>query len=125
MTREEENVALIQRVVVDVFTNRDIGAVERYFAEDYKQHNPDVGDGRKGLLEALPTFPKCDLEWGITVAQGDFVVTRSRVTGWRSYPVIVFDMFRVLNGKIAEHWDVVQEEVPTKSGRPMFDPNEK
>jgi predicted SnoaL-like aldol condensation-catalyzing enzyme len=119
-----ENIALIKKVVVDVFTNLNADAVEQYFAEDYQQHNPDVGDGRKGLLEALPNFPKCHLEYGHIIAQGDMVVTHSRVTGWFPKPVIVFDMFRIANGKIAEHWDVVQEEVPTKSGRGMFAPRE-
>lgn len=46
-----------------------------------------------------------------------------RYTGFGPKPIIAVDIFRVAEGKLAEHWDVLQEEVPaeaTASGRPMF-----
>ena len=51
-------------------------------------------------------------EPGIMVEENDIVITHSLVHGWGPKPVIVVDIFRLDDGKIAEHWDVVQEEIP-------------
>jgi predicted SnoaL-like aldol condensation-catalyzing enzyme len=56
------------------------------------------------------------------IAEGDLVVAHSRVLGWAPTPVVIADIFRIEDGRIAEHWDVVQEEVPAKdsvNGNPM------
>jgi hypothetical protein len=45
------------------------------------------------------------------VAEGDFVAIHGRYFGWGPRPMVAVDIFRVANGKIAEHWDVMQEEV--------------
>ena len=49
---------------------------------------------------------------GLVVADGDYVIIHGRYIGWGSKPLVAVDIFRVANGKIAEHWDVMQEEVP-------------
>jgi predicted SnoaL-like aldol condensation-catalyzing enzyme len=57
------------------------------------------------------------------VAEGDLVMIRGRYTGWAPKPVVAVDIFRVVDGKLVEHWDVLQEEVPassTANGNPMF-----
>jgi predicted SnoaL-like aldol condensation-catalyzing enzyme len=62
-------------------------------------------------------------EPGLVVAEGDYVMLHARITGLGPKPIIGVDIFRIADGKIAEHWDVLQEEVPaaeTKSGRSMF-----
>jgi predicted SnoaL-like aldol condensation-catalyzing enzyme len=46
-----------------------------------------------------------------------------RYTGWGPKPMVAVDIFRIQDGKLAEHWDVLQEEVPAgaaKGGRSMF-----
>ncbi|MFC8093440.1 hypothetical protein [Streptomyces sp. NPDC057301] len=46
-----------------------------------------------------------------------------RYTGYAAKPLVAVDIFRIEGGKLAEHWDVLQEEVPagdTKSGRSML-----
>jgi predicted SnoaL-like aldol condensation-catalyzing enzyme len=46
-----------------------------------------------------------------------------RYSGWAEKPLVAVDIFRVVDGALVEHWDVMQEEVPasaTKSGNPMF-----
>jgi predicted SnoaL-like aldol condensation-catalyzing enzyme len=51
------------------------------------------------------------------------VMVHGRYVGFGPKPMIAVDIFRVANGKLAEHWDVLQEEVPasaTASGNPMF-----
>ena len=69
-----------------------------------------------------PTFT---YEPGMVVAEGDLVMIHGRHSGWRPKPVIAVDIFRVKDGKLVEHWDGMQEEVPaseTKSGNAMFEP---
>ncbi len=57
------------------------------------------------------------------VAQGDLVMAHGRYTGWGPKPMVAVDIFRIEAGRVAEHWDVMQEEVPaseTASGNGMF-----
>ena len=59
----------------------------------------------------------------MAVAEGNLVMVHGRYVGFGPKPMIAVDIFRVANGKVAEHWDVLQEEVPestTASGNPMF-----
>jgi predicted SnoaL-like aldol condensation-catalyzing enzyme len=51
-------------------------------------------------------------------------MVHGRFTGNTPKPQIAVDIFRVIDGKITEHWDVLQEEVDSASGNPMFDPDE-
>jgi len=67
--------------------------------------------------------PDFRYEPGMTTASEDFVMAHGRYTGWGPKPMVAVDIFRVENGKVAEHSDVMQEEVPaeqTTSGNPMF-----
>jgi len=94
-------------------------AVSRYLHSSYRQHNPGAGDGAgpfiafvKGFVKA---FPDLHVDFKRMVAEGDLVVVHSHLTlkpGDRGSAVV--DIFCLENGKIAEHWDVVQE-VPEKS----------
>jgi len=62
-------------------------------------------------------------EPGLVMADGDYVSIHGRYTGWGPKPMIAVDIFRVANGKIAEHRDVMQEEVPaaqSANGNSMF-----
>ena len=62
-------------------------------------------------------------EPGLVMADGDYVSVHGRYTGWGPKPMIAVDVFRVANGRIAEHWDVLQEEVPaaqSANGNSMF-----
>jgi predicted SnoaL-like aldol condensation-catalyzing enzyme len=57
------------------------------------------------------------------VAEGDYVMIHGRYTGLGDTPRIAVDIFRVVDGKVVEHWDVLQEELPaesTTSGNSMF-----
>jgi predicted SnoaL-like aldol condensation-catalyzing enzyme len=48
-----------------------------------------------------------------------------RYTNWAPKPLVAVDIFRIVDGKLVEHWDVMQEEVPvekTANGNPMFTP---
>ena len=81
-----------------------------------KRHRSD-----QGALGNLPADFK--YEPGLVVAEGDFVTIHGRYFGWGPKPMVAVDIFSVANGKIAEHWDVMQEEVPaaqTASGNSML-----
>jgi len=91
---------------------------EKYMAETYMQHNPNVPTGRKGFLEFFSKFKKpqpiVDTIKGpllAVVAEGDLVIlsfarqlTDPNDPG-KKYFTTSFEMLRVENGKIAEHWD--------------------
>jgi predicted SnoaL-like aldol condensation-catalyzing enzyme len=121
---EEANKALVLDVVTSVFIKRDASILDRSFGESYIQHNPAVPNGReaiRGLIGALG--PDFKYEPGMIAASGDIVMIHGRYTGWAPKPMVAVDIFRILDGKVVEHWDVMQEEVPaaqTKNGNPMF-----
>ncbi|NMO51483.1 SnoaL-like domain-containing protein [Actinoplanes sp. TBRC 11911] len=119
------NKSTARKAMDELFNQRDITAVERYFADDYIQHNPMIADGRDGLIELLPTLPE-DFRYTMLRAfeDGDHVIALARIGGYLpDGDAAVVDVFRFEDGRIAEHWDVVQAYVPddrTVSGHPML-----
>lgn len=123
---ETENKELVVKAVTGLFIDHDAAVVDQYWGEDYIQHNPMFPNGRdviKGFAANPP--PGFKYEMGAVAADGDLVIVRGRYTGFAPKPMVAMDMFRVADGKIVEHWDILQEEVPagkTASGNPMFEP---
>jgi len=104
--------------VDDILVNGRIDKLTGYFGERYLQHNPHIADDLSGLGAALEAMAK----QGITMkyhrihqvlGEGDFalVVSEGEFGG---KPTSFYDLFRVENGKIAEHWDTI-EEIPARS----------
>ena len=122
---QDENKKLVSNAMYELFVTRDAEkAVRLYFGKPYFQHNPMIPDGADDLPKVVASLP-ADFKYepGVIVADGDIVMIHGRYTGWGPKPLVTVDIFRVKNGKLVEHWDVMQEEVPasqTKSGRPMF-----
>lgn len=98
---------------------------EKYFTETYMQHNPNAATGRKALVEFFSKLSKpvdvCDtIKSNVVaiVAEGDLVVisfVRERSDPQdknKKYTTTWFDMFRIENGKIAEHWDSAEKTNP-------------
>ena len=121
------NKALVLKAYQALFGDHDLGAVDRYWAKDYIQHNPYMADGTEAVKQyvekiGLLNGPKFKVEFLRVAAEGDlvFVQTRQPKMGDNPEKVIV-DIFRVANGKIAEHWDVMQA-VPADAvnKRPMY-----
>ena len=100
----------------EVFQARNMDLAPKYMAENYMQHNPTVATGRQpfmdffGRLERQPVKPTIDNLVTIT-AERDLVVLAFRrelpdpKNPGQRYTTTWFDMLRIENGKIAEHWD--------------------
>jgi predicted SnoaL-like aldol condensation-catalyzing enzyme len=119
----KSNKDIVLEVLRRSFVERDPTVVEQYFGANYKQHNPVIADGPSVIAKMIPTLTGLTYEPGMTVADGDLVMVHGRYTGWGPKPMVAVDIFRVEDGKVVEHWDVMQEEVPasdTASGNAMF-----
>ena len=89
------------------------------------QHSAHIAPGREGLFNLIKSIPPT-LKYapGTIVAEGDFVIVHGRFSDFGA-PAnwIAADIVRVEAGKLAEHWDVIQDEATekqSKSGAPMF-----
>jgi predicted SnoaL-like aldol condensation-catalyzing enzyme len=104
-------------------------AVERYVADDFVQHSPYVAQGKQALIayeRASAESSAAELRKSATariIADGDFVLTHRRVTTSADpRGVAHLDLYRVRDGKIVEHWDVVQPIPPfSVAGHSMVD----
>ncbi|MEM6389495.1 MAG: nuclear transport factor 2 family protein [Pseudomonadota bacterium] len=100
-------------------------AVDQYFAEDYIQHNPDFPDGiegQRGVVNFLANTPGFSAEYVRVIADDDLVAIHARYEGFGPTATIGFDVFRVENGMIVEHWDnLIPEAAPNPSGRTQID----
>jgi predicted SnoaL-like aldol condensation-catalyzing enzyme len=112
-----------KKIVIDFYekglNQKDFDAAAKYFGPRYIQHNPTAPDGPEGFkrLVALlkEKFPNSHNEIKRVIAEGDLVVLHVhsvREPGQRGRAIV--DIFRVENGKIVEHWDVLQD-VPEKA----------
>lgn len=121
---QQSNKEFVVNAITELFIDGDLTAIDRHWAEDYIQRNPMFPSGSAVIKEAFSDLPDNFLyEIGMVIAEGDLVAIHGRYTGFGPTPLIVVDIFRVENGKIAEHWDVGQDEVlETASGNPMFEP---
>ena len=117
------NKELVTTALTQLFFKGDMSALEKYWAENYIQHNPQIPNGRDELKKLFTSGGNMKYEMGLIIAEGDFVMVHARITGLGPKPLIGVDIFRIANGKLAEHWDVLQEEIPadkTESGNAMF-----
>lgn len=120
-----ENKAIAIKAVTEVLGNLNVDAVDTYFGPAYIQHNPDVPDGveaLKGLVGSLAESGNFSAQTYRVIADGDLVVFHNRYIGFGPEPLIAFDVFRVEDGKIVEHWDnMIPEQGPNPSGRTQVD----
>lgn len=124
--RPWRNRMLVLEAMTSLFQRHDASAVERLYAPDYIQHNPDIPQGREALRALVAAMsPDVYYEPGMIVAEGDLVAIHGRIRGWAETPQVVIDIFRVEDGRLAEHWDVLQSEVVGAAGGiAMFSPEE-
>jgi predicted SnoaL-like aldol condensation-catalyzing enzyme len=97
---------------------KDYEAAAKFLGPQYKQHNPtaqDGAEGLKGFIEFLKTrFPNQKGEVKRVIAEGDLVMLHVHSTRGDNTPGrAIVDIFRVQNGKVVQHWDVIQD-IPEK-----------
>ncbi|APR88530.1 hypothetical protein A7982_13879 [Minicystis rosea] len=118
------NKELVTSAMTALFINRDLTALDRYWDPGYIQHNPRMPNGTDFFRKMIPSLkPDFRYEAGLVIEDGDFVMVHGRYVGWGDKTMIAVDIFKVVNGRLAEHWDVIQEEVSadkTTSGNTMF-----
>lgn len=95
----------------DVWNAHDKSRVADYVREDYIQHNPNVEQGRDGLLKFLDFFftRKARHDIRIAMEEGDMVMVFVDVTFADGAKALVTDIYRLVDGKMAEHWDCLQK----------------
>jgi predicted SnoaL-like aldol condensation-catalyzing enzyme len=124
-TIQEKNKALVLEAFDTLFNKRDYAAAEKYWSPNYIQHSAHIEPGRDGLFNLIRnTPPILRYEHQLIVAEGDYVIVHGRFSGTgRPVAWVAADIVRIEDGRLAEHWDVLQDEATkaeSKSGLPMF-----
>jgi predicted SnoaL-like aldol condensation-catalyzing enzyme len=101
--------AAARRAMIEIFRNRDSTAIDRFFSDQFVQHDPNIADGLSGLrafVTTLTNSPATNITIYRTVVDGDIVMLHSKYESWPGFSgaVIAFDLFRFKSGKIVEHW---------------------
>ena len=120
---KRSNKELVKTLINKVFNEHDFSVLDEIMRDDYIQHNPDADQGKKGFVEFfIPTFkamPDFKYEIFKIITEGDIVMAYCGCSGthtggpWLEKPATgkhmtwtCVDIFRIQDGKIAEHWDV-------------------
>lgn len=113
LDKTEDNRELVKNFLYDVMQDKRPEKTADYFNGDiYIQHNTGIADGLSGLGAALSALAEQGIQMIYTtthqvLAQGNFVLAVSEGT-FGGAPTSYYDLWRVENGKIAEHWDVME-----------------
>ncbi|MGO9432340.1 nuclear transport factor 2 family protein [Rhodoblastus sp.] len=113
-TTPEQNKALVLEAFDTLFNKRDYAAAERFWSDRYIQHSAHIAPGRGGLFDLIRSAPvTLRYENQLIVAEGDYVIAHGRFSGiGRPAAWIAADVVRFEDGKLAEHWDILQDELP-------------
>lgn len=115
--QEKANKELVTKFEELTFEKRDVASAVLLLTDTFKQHNPSIPDGKEGFVNGVGGYllkqnPNLKLETKRIIAEGDLVAVHKfgkfDSTNAAERGVAVIDIFRIENGKIAEHWDVIQ-----------------
>lgn len=115
--KTEENKQIAENFVKDVLMGQHPEKLTEYFnGNNYIQHNPGIADGLDGLGAALANMAQAGIEMKYdtlhkVIGKGNFVLTVSEGYLGGAH-TSYYDLFRIVNGKIAEHWDVIESILP-------------
>jgi predicted SnoaL-like aldol condensation-catalyzing enzyme len=112
--QQEQNKRIVTEFYDKALNQKDFDAAASYFGPHYIQHNPTARDGIEGFKAFIQSlrekFPNSHSEIKRAYADGDYVILHVhavREPGTRGLAIV--DIFRLVNGKIVEHWDVRQD----------------
>lgn len=117
LEQTSSNKALVQSFVQTILADGEMDKIGDFIEGDnYIQHNPGIADGLSGLGQALEAMADQGISMMYTkihkvLGQGNFVLAISEGT-FADAPTSFYDLFRVNNGKIVEHWDVMETIAP-------------
>jgi predicted SnoaL-like aldol condensation-catalyzing enzyme len=122
---EARNKALVLEAFETLFNKKDFAAAEKFWSSDYIQHSAHIPPGRDGLFSLVKGAPATmKYENSLIMAEGDMLMLHGRFSGiGQPANWIVVDIVRVEDGRLAEHWDVIEDEATraaSVSGLPMF-----
>jgi predicted SnoaL-like aldol condensation-catalyzing enzyme len=109
----QRNKAFVLEAFETLFNKKDIVAAEKFWSSNYIQHSAHIPPGRDGLFDLVKRVPpEMKYENSLIMAEGDMLMLHGRFSGL-GLPAnwIVVDIVRLENGLLAEHWDVIQDEV--------------
>jgi predicted SnoaL-like aldol condensation-catalyzing enzyme len=112
----EANRAFVRAFVEEILVRRRLDRLEKYLDDELKQHSPQIADGIAALRSALEATVNGGLRIQYhqvhrVLAEGNFVLCMSE--GWRDgLHSSFYDLFRVADGRIVEHWDTVEAIAP-------------
>jgi len=118
MASIEQNKQTIARVF-DAFRAGDVDAFDDLIVVDYVQHDPQAGNGLQAVKDFFAPIGPVDVDVHRVLAEGDLVAVHAN---YKTFNMAGVDIFRFNDdGKIIEHWDVLQP-IPetTASGNDMF-----
>jgi len=118
--KTEANKQVVRELIEKAFMNGEADKIPVYInPTKYIQHNPSIGDGLDGLGGAMKAMAEQGMSMVYTkihhvLGEGNFVLTMSEGTFGKGDPTAYYDLFRLENGQIVEHWDVIAP-IPPKS----------
>lgn len=119
LEKTEANKLLVEGFVKDVLYGENPDQLTKYLNPDvYMQHNPEIGDGFQAVVDTLTKLsnegtPMVYQKTHLILGEGNFVLCASEGL-FSGKPAAFYDLFRVENNKIVEHWDTI-ESIPEKS----------
>ena len=120
------NKEIVTAFIENIFNARDLTDLDHYMREDYIQHSPEVKDGRDGFREFAEGFFRLRPHMHVfkIAEDGDMVFVFFKCTfGDKDAAAKVCDIYRLEDGLLAEHWDIIQNidpKDPGASGRGHF-----
>ncbi|HEY4341046.1 MAG TPA: ester cyclase [Steroidobacteraceae bacterium] len=107
------NKKLVLEFYKKLIGEKDYEGARRYMGAEYRQHAPYAADGHAGVAEWVrkfkEAFPQHHYEVKKIIAEGDLVMLHLHgKSGLHPYGEAVVDIFRIENGKVVEHWDIIQ-----------------